>query len=102
MVDLTVANAPRDYSDALELPTDAQERVVHVFTDGGFSSICHVCPRCLSVYYCAATKGKGREGLGSTLLRPPKVGLEAATTDPEKHARVGFIRIKLRRKGRLS
>jgi hypothetical protein len=34
MVDLTVANAPRDYNDALELPTNARERVVHVFTDG--------------------------------------------------------------------
>ena len=100
MVDLTVANAPRDYTDALELTTDARERMVHVFTDDRFSSLCHVCPRCLGVCYCAATKGEGREGLGSTLLRPPEVRLEAATTDPEKRARVGFVRIELRRKGR--
>jgi hypothetical protein len=40
------------------------------------------------------------EGLGSTLLWPFEVGLEAATTDPEKRARVGFIRIERQRKGR--
>jgi hypothetical protein len=91
MVDLTVANAPRDYKDALEHPTDARARVVHVFTDGGFSSLHHVCPRCLGVYCCVATKGEGREGLGSTLLWSFEVGLEAATTNPEKRARVGFV-----------
>jgi hypothetical protein len=57
-------------------------------------------PGCLLLHSEPATKGEGREGLGSTLLWSFEVRLEAATTDPEKRARVGFVRMERQRKGR--